>query len=67
MTQEQLADCTGLTPVHVNRTLRALDADGVISRTSRTVTIDDWKRLAAEGDFSSAYLHMREDQLSLTQ
>lgn len=67
MTQEQLADCTGLTPVHVNRTLRALDDDGVISRSTRSVTVDDWKRLAAEGDFSSAYLHMRDDQLSLTQ
>jgi CRP-like cAMP-binding protein len=67
MTQEQLADCTGLTPVHINRTLRGLDADGVISRTARSVTVDDWKRLAAEGDFSSAYLHLREDQRSLTQ
>jgi CRP-like cAMP-binding protein len=67
MTQEQLGDCTGLTPVHVNRTLRGLDLDGVISRTSRSVTVDDWKRLAAEGDFTSGYLHMREDQLGLTQ
>ena len=67
MTQEQLADCTGLTPVHVNRTLKALGHDGVISRTVRSVTVDDWKRLAAEGDFNSAYLHMREDQLRLTQ
>ena len=28
MTQEQLADSLGLTPVHVNRTLKALEADG---------------------------------------
>lgn len=67
MTQEQLADCTGLTPVHVNRTLRGLDEDGVTSRTRRAVTVNDWKRLAFEGDFSSAYLHLREDQLSLVQ
>jgi len=67
MTQEQLGDCTGLTSVHVNRTLRDLDADGVISRTSRSVTVDDWKRLAAVGDFTSAYLHLREDQLGLVQ
>jgi CRP-like cAMP-binding protein len=67
MTQEQLADCTGLTPVHVNRTLKALGEDGVISRTIRSVTVEDWKRLAAEGDFSSAYLHLREEQVSLTQ
>ena len=67
MTQEQLADCTGLTSVHVNRTLRGLEGDGIISRTRRTVTVENWKRLAQEGDFSSAYLHMREDQLGLIQ
>jgi CRP-like cAMP-binding protein len=67
MTQEQLADCTGLTPVHINRTLRNLNLDGVISRTSRSVTVDDWERLAAEGDFSSAYLHMRQDQPASVQ
>ena len=67
MSQEQLADCTGLTAVHINRTLRGLELDGVISRTSRSVTVDDWKRLAEEGDFSSAYLHLREDQLGLVQ
>jgi Crp-like helix-turn-helix domain len=67
MTQEQLADCTGLTPVHVNRTLRGLETDDVISRTNRSVRVADWKRLATEGDFSSAYLHLREDQLGLVQ
>ncbi len=67
MTQEQLADCAGLTPVHVNRTLRGLDLDGVITRTRRTVTVADWKRLAEVGDFSSAYLHLRPDQLELVQ
>lgn len=64
MTQEQLADATGLTPVHVNRTLRGLDQEGLISRDKRSVRIGDWKRLAAAGDFHSGYLHMREDQLA---
>lgn len=30
MTQEQLGDATGLTSVHVNRTIRALEAEGLI-------------------------------------
>ncbi|RYF38033.1 MAG: Crp/Fnr family transcriptional regulator, partial [Cytophagaceae bacterium] len=30
MTQEQIGDATGLTPVHVNRTLQALRKDGLI-------------------------------------
>jgi CRP-like cAMP-binding protein len=67
MTQDELADCTGMTNVHVNRTLRGLELDGVIARTRRTVTVSDWKRLAAEGDFTSTYLHLREDQLALVQ
>jgi DNA-binding IclR family transcriptional regulator len=66
MTQEQLADCTGLTPVHVNRTLKTLEAAKLIERpTSRTIAIGDWKRLAEAGDFDSNYLHLRENEPAL--
>lgn len=58
MTQEQLADALGLTNVHVNRTLKALSAQGLIERSKRSVKIRDWKRLAAVGDFDSNYLHL---------
>jgi CRP-like cAMP-binding protein len=67
MTQEELGDCTGLTPVHVNRTLRAMDAEQLIVRTKRSVIIENWKRLAEAGDFQSSYLHMRDDKLALIQ
>jgi CRP-like cAMP-binding protein len=61
MTQEQLADATGLTSVHVNRVIKKLEAEDLISRASpRSVTIGDWKRLAETGDFDSAYLHMKK-------
>lgn len=33
MTQEQLADAVGLTPVHVNRTLQVLEQRNLISRS----------------------------------
>ena len=63
MTQEQLGDATGLTSVHVNRTLKALEADGLIERLSpRSITIGDWKKLAEVGDFDSTYLHLREGE-----
>ena len=66
MTQEQIADCTGLTAVHVNRTLKSLEAEKLIARrTSRTVTIGDWRKLAEAGDFDSTYLHLREDEPAL--
>lgn len=58
MTQEQLADATGLTPVHVNRSLRGLEDDGLIARDRRFVTIPDWDRLADESGFSALYLHL---------
>ena len=59
MTQEQLADATGLTPVHVNRVLQALAKDGLIERvTSKSVAIGNWQRLADAGDFDRAYLHL---------
>jgi CRP-like cAMP-binding protein len=66
MTQEQLADSTGLTPVHVNRVLKTLDSENLISRqSSRAIQIGDWKKLANAGDFDSTYLHLREDEPAL--
>ena len=62
MTQEQLADCTGLTPVHVNRTLKSFDREGLTQRTLRSVSIDDWEALAKVGDFDTRYLHLADKQ-----
>lgn len=62
MTQEELGDCTGLTSVHVNRMLRTLEEEGLISRHSRAVRIENWDGLAAAGDFDPAYLHLNLDQ-----
>jgi CRP-like cAMP-binding protein len=62
MTQDQLADATGLTSVHINRTLKALEAEGLISRASpRAIAIGNWKQLADAADFDSNYLHMKPD------
>ncbi|HVM37374.1 MAG TPA: helix-turn-helix domain-containing protein, partial [Sphingomicrobium sp.] len=66
MTQEQLADATGLTPVHVNRTMKALEAEALIERVSpRAIQIGDWRKLSEAGDFDSNYLHLREDDAAL--
>ena len=58
MTQEQLADATGLTAVHVNRTLKALGEQGLIERQARTIKIIDWNRLQQFADFKPDYLHL---------
>jgi CRP-like cAMP-binding protein len=57
MTQEQLADAVGLTSVHVNRVLKQLGEDGLISRDKRSIVIEDWNRLSDVGDFTERYLH----------
>ena len=58
MTQEQIADCTGLTPVHVNRVLKELGRLGLIEREKRSVAILQWDKLREIGDFSTRYLHL---------
>jgi CRP-like cAMP-binding protein len=66
MTQEQLADATGLTSVHVNRTIKALESEGLIRRSSaRSIIIGDWRKLADAGDFNSAYLHLHGNEPAL--
>lgn len=57
MTQEQIADATGLTSVHVNRMLHELADEGVIVRDKRDVTIRDWAQMCRVADFDPAYLH----------
>lgn len=58
MTQEQIADATGLTSVHVNRTLKALEGEGLIVRDRRSVKFPDWERLKKVGDFTERYMHL---------
>jgi CRP-like cAMP-binding protein len=57
MTQEQLADAVGLTSVHVNRVLKQLGEEGLISRERRSIVIEDWTRMREAGDFNERYLH----------
>ena len=57
MTQEQLGDALGLTSVHINRTLKALEAEGAITRQGRRVQFSDWEKMRRIADFSALYLH----------
>ena len=59
LTQEQLADATGLTSVHTNRTLQSLRRDGLIQLTARSLTVLDWEGLRHVGDFDELYLHQQ--------
>ena len=57
LSAEQLADATGLSPAHVIRTLKALEADGLIVRSQSKITLPSWKRMGAAGEFNARYLH----------
>ena len=58
LTQEELAMCLGLTPVHVNRTLQELRRKNLIQFESRQVRIPDFDALAAVAEFSPCYLYL---------
>jgi CRP-like cAMP-binding protein len=57
LTQSDLADATGLTPVHVNRTIAKLKKMKLITLRGRALTILDWESLVEAGGFDSGYLH----------
>jgi CRP-like cAMP-binding protein len=58
LTQTDLAECTGLTAVHVNRTLRELRERGLVEVAGRKVTICDMAALQSLAEFSTSYLYL---------
>jgi CRP-like cAMP-binding protein len=60
LTQEELADALGLTPVHVNRVLQRMRGEGLITFKSGSLTILDYPRLEKSAGFNSNYLHIEE-------
>jgi CRP-like cAMP-binding protein len=56
LTQTHLSDATGMTSVHVNRSLKALASEGLATVTDKQVRIPDWKALIDRGEFEATYL-----------
>ena len=56
LTQLDLADLAGLTPVHVNRTLQEMRAMHLIELQSRRLTILDWAAMRRIAWFDPQYL-----------
>lgn len=61
MTQIHMGDALSLTPVHVNRMLRRLREDGLVTIRAGVVEIADWNGLARAGEFSDRYLHLTRE------
>lgn len=57
VTQVDMADATGLSVVHVNRTVQELRNSGLIVLRDRTLTINDLQALKSTALFSDNYLH----------
>lgn len=58
LTQTDIADATGLTPVHVNRMVQALRHDGLIELRDKRLHLRNPARLRQLAMFNPAYLHL---------
>ncbi|MEA2999772.1 MAG: hypothetical protein QOH04_685 [Sphingomonadales bacterium] len=58
LTQADVADATGLTSVHVNRMLRKLRNEDLLTFRAGRVTIHDWPGLQRVAEFDPTYLHL---------
>jgi len=62
LTQGDIADATGLTAVHVNRTLQDLRREGVLELQGRKLSIPNLDALMGACSFNPNYLHLCEDR-----
>ena len=60
LTQAELADCTGLTSIHVNRLLKKLRDEGLMTFRSGEVVIHDWNGLVRVAEFDPKYLYLEQ-------
>jgi CRP-like cAMP-binding protein len=58
MTQTDLSECAGITPVHVNRSLKVLREAGSLEFRNRRVTILDRDKLERAAEFDPSYLYL---------
>jgi CRP-like cAMP-binding protein len=61
LTQSDLADATGLSKVHVNRTLQELRSAELIVLKGKSLTVPSLERLMNAGLFNANYLHMEHE------
>lgn len=61
--QQELADITGMTPVHLNRCLKELRDAGLVTFRNGKVEIHDLAGLSRDAQFDPAYLHLGSHDL----
>jgi CRP-like cAMP-binding protein len=60
ITQTELADVMGLSPVHMNRTIQELRATSLVTWDGATVVIRDWDALLTLSEFDASYLNITQ-------
>jgi hypothetical protein len=65
ITQGEIGDATGLSTVHVNRSIMALRAHNLIILEKGRCTIADLSRLEEAAMFDPTYLHLTDERLVL--
>jgi CRP-like cAMP-binding protein len=60
LNQMELAECVGLTSVHVNRTLKELRTRGLVTFRNGRVSIQDLAGLQRVAEFDPAYLYLEK-------
>jgi CRP-like cAMP-binding protein len=67
LTQNDLAEATGLTAVHVNRTLQELRRNGLIELDRRQLQILDLQQMIEVSMFNPNYLHLDREGVTWTR
>jgi CRP-like cAMP-binding protein len=58
LTQEELAEASGMTPVHANRILQQLRSEGLIELNQKVLTVLDFNGLSEAAQYDPTYLHL---------
>jgi CRP-like cAMP-binding protein len=62
ITQADIAECLGLTSIHVNRMLKVLRERGLADFRNKAVRILDWAGLQQAAEFNPSYLYLERRQ-----
>ncbi len=60
LNQTQIGECLGFTQMHVNRMLKDLREEGLVSFRGQEVQIHNWEALRDLADFTSDYLYLSD-------
>ena len=58
LSQEDIGDATGLTKIHVNRTLKTMREQGLMKISSRTLSVPDIDKLSQLGGFDKGVINV---------